>query len=224
MKTLGDVLGRVRPENRPPTGVVASLYERTPIQRDLNALINQYLETPVLRERLAPRIEEKLAELKATNGGGHSNGPWLIATLESSVAYAFGDAEKALQLDRRALEFSREEWQRAISLGNISDMMRSLGQPADAIGPALEAIEIDPTNPGFWANLTLAVAAATRPEDLRIVLGEVLQNFGNNDPAWSVFIESHRQEFENMARLCPAETSSLFAHFGVSRGSEGAAR
>lgn len=207
-------------------GIVASLYERVNLQREIIALCNQYNEASKqnasrdVLDRIEKQIRRKLEEFYEANGGGHSNPEWIMPTMTACVEYTFKNYQAALDADESALPHAKEKWQRAVSLGNISDSKRLLKRPEEAIKPALQAVELDPNNAGFWFYLILALYGSARFEDLSYILKEI-PSMADVSPksAWKTYIMAHKDTFDEMYDKFE-EVGQIYDLFGIKKGGE----
>ena len=207
-------------EERP--GLVASLYERVDKQRALNKLLNEFKEEPDVRARLRLQqtIREQQRKFRASNGGGHSNPEWIIPTMDACIEYTFGNYEEAEKLDRSALPHTKAPWQKAITLGNISDslrLQRNSARMKEAVEHALEAVAIDPRNDGFWVYLALAAYRAGEVGVALRILREVPSAEDAHDPhsTWRAYLVGYRVEFEAMEGPCGGAARSLLQRYGL---------
>ena len=143
----------------PARETVTLTYERVPLQEDITGLIGDLQDASDPREvRLyGELVQERFQEFKDRRGCGHSNSEWACEAGAGRIEFHLGSPAEALEHDRRSLKRARTRWERGQSLDNISVSLRALGQPADAIPAAMAAIQMDPRNECFWADLTLAL-------------------------------------------------------------------
>lgn len=220
---LNALINRARTGARMKTpGLVASLYERVDKQRALNKQLNEFKEETDggARQQLEQRIRAQQRDFHDCNGGGHSNPDWIIPTMDACIEYTFENYEEAERLDRSALPHAKEPWQRAISLGNISDSLRFQKNPArmaEAVECALAAVSIDPRNDGFWVYLALAAYRAGKADVTLRILKEVPNVEDAQDPnsAWGAYLTGYRAEFEAMTGACGEAARSLLKRYGL---------
>jgi len=215
VRELIDAIDEQRGKREP--GVVVALRERVADQVELNMLMNQMkeVEEPVLKRRIGEQIREKQRQFHASNGGGHSTPAWIIPTMDACVAITLGDAHAALNRDRAALAQARNNWQRAISLANISDSLREMGRYAEAVRPALQAIAADPLYLSGWCYLTMALWKSGRGEAAAEILRTVPAMDDVNKPSsvWRSYLTSYN-EFGEMRHALP-EAQHLFSIVGA---------
>ena len=91
--------------SRQSPGLVISLYERVPLQRKINRLLNQYAEaeSPLLREHFLSEIKSARQALHESNGDGHSNPDWILSTIDANIKFFTEDFAEALAWHERAL-------------------------------------------------------------------------------------------------------------------------
>lgn len=179
-------------ETREKGGLVASLYVRVPLQRELNLLLNRYSDDSEEKERgdLEGEIRSKQRQLSEANGDGHPNPEWLLPTMAGNIEYTFGNYENSLTFHEKALECANESYQVAISCANLSDTSRRIGDASAAVIYAMRAVEIDSGNDGFWAYLTMALYAAGQVDEARVILSNIASgsSLGMSQDVWRNYL------------------------------------
>lgn len=193
-KTSKDVEGLLPgvPSGKPTVGVVTNVYERTPLQARLTELLNDYEDCSGdehQRSGIARQIRETMQEFRRAKGDGHTNPAWVLTAMEGAIEFTIGDTARALALDREALHLASASWQRAQSLANISDSLRVLQRPQEAVDPALEAVRIDPGNHFFWGYLLLALYQSGSDESARLIVKRLLEvsDLRSDSSGWRAF-------------------------------------
>jgi hypothetical protein len=179
----------------PPATQVDALYLKTPMQAELNRQLNAV-------ERIAPAdlsrheraVRSRLEAFEDSDGDGHPNGAWVIEMMRGCVAGTFGDTAELLQCSLRALPLATTFWQRASTLGNLSEAYRHAGRKQDAVEAAVRAVQLDPRHEGFWVDLSLSLLAAGRHTDTDDVLIGASRRFD---------LRHHRGVFASALRTYP---------------------
>jgi tetratricopeptide (TPR) repeat protein len=210
MPAHDDALRKARDPQGRRSWFALALYERTPMQKGLLTLFNRCEEAirqndALSQSELREEIEQNFTDIERAKGDGHSNPAWLLETLRGNIARLFDQDQKYLDRAGRSLELARAEWQKAVSSHNIAGALLRLGRPAEAIEYQIRAVDLDPYNEGFWAQLVEAYFRDGRLEDAEDILSNVQSSFGlEKGSAWAMCLK-HDSTFLEMAaksRIC----------------------
>jgi tetratricopeptide (TPR) repeat protein len=168
------------PRSRRRPSFVYALGERTPGQRALNALVNRYEQAFADRDRaemarLRRALRYSLADFERRDGDEHSRPEWIRPVMRANVLACLGRLEDALAEELRGEGQARciladdpeDAMARVLlakSRSNVSDHLRRLGRPAEAVAAAREAATLWPENPGVVVNLAMALYRDGRPQ------------------------------------------------------------
>jgi tetratricopeptide (TPR) repeat protein len=184
-----DVTRRLDANDGP--GLVVNFYERTPRQRSLVLLMNQYEQAadPAERATLGTAIENERRALHDARGDGHSNPPWLALNIDGLVESTFGRHDRALALHRQSLQYAATDQQRAVSLGNIADALREFGRARESLPVLLQAVDADPRNVVAWGDLALVLFELGEEAAALEILGRVpAEALRTENSAWRLHL------------------------------------
>jgi tetratricopeptide (TPR) repeat protein len=201
-----------------------SLYHRTPKQKEINRLLNHYEEAlrqddPKSQQELRLEIADKLKEIEDSSGDGHPNPAWLMETLRGNFARAMGKYDEYEHRARKSQELANETWQKAISLHNTAGACIRNMKYHEAVEFEESAIELDPGNEGFWAQLTEAYFEAGKKAAAADILSNVRRIFGlRKNSIWALCLKhdsffrerfAHDAEYGQTCRDLVAEAVGL---------------
>jgi len=218
-RTLQDLLAlRAQPEPDPAVGMLDCRYEGVPLQRGIVRSINEAIaaEDPETRDRKKKEADARLEEFHRSNGAGHSTPAWIRPTMDFVLNNLLGDKAIAEARGVEALRAARTPWQVAISTANLSQLYRQSGRHQQAVAYAWAAVDIDPRNDGFWADLTLALLDGGRIEEARAILRQVeaIADVRSRKSGWRAHLIGYRAHFEKYMDL--RELQGLYG--AISRG------
>ena len=103
--------------------------------------------------------------------------------------------QKGLEYHNENLAYAITKYQQAITLTNISDVLRLQNRPQEALEPALNALELDPKNEANWMYVALALAALKEEDALKALFRTAPGIFSDDCKVWVLYRERY-PEFE----------------------------
>jgi len=188
-----------------PIGLLDCVYERVPLQQEIVMDINEALsETdPQARQRKKSEAKKKLAQFHRMNGAGHSTPTWIRPTMDFCFNNLLGDRALAEARGLQALEAAKAPWQLAISNANLCQLFRRTNRHVQAIEYGCRAVELDPRNDGFWADLTLALLDGGESRAAREILNKVsrMTDLHSRKSIWRAHLIGYKDDFIRFSDL-----------------------
>ena len=188
-----DLDSKVLESRKAGSTLIGCLYEDSDDKRRVRYLLQRHEQADNDLERAMAKtaVHVELDKIRARYVG--QDIPWEVLILEASVVGIFGTYGEMLEHDERTLRAADEPWQRVVSLINLSDTLRRVGRSNEAVGFALDALELDPHNPSALSVLLLALLRngdtaeagrlfAAYPKELLRREGNVLRNHLRIEP------------------------------------------
>lgn len=152
--------------------------ERTELQREIVNLLNLHrdLKKETRADLKALSKSKQLIEAKLANfesDSGHSNHPWIVTTVKSLAASAFGEQALAISLSKEALELANTDTERGKNANNLCQFYRD-DDPVEAVRWGYYAILwTDGRNEGVVLTYAQALHAANRYKEAEHWISEV---------------------------------------------------